>query len=246
MNDTVRALLTSLAFLLVTLTGVGADKNLLARRTISVSGTAVSRAAPDLIVWHFQVSDFDKDMLAAKRRNDERLKAILGLRKELGIQENDMETGQVSIHRIYEQDQQGRTGEFKHFQISRTVLVREHDFNRYDEFLEEFVAKAAPEFVVEFQSTRIQEVRAETRLKALQAAREKAAALAKVVGARLGEVLRVDEHWPTTASQGGGGGGGFGGAYDFGAQLEPDVPQRTLLPSDLEVRITIFATFELK
>ena len=81
----------------------------------------------------------------------------------------------------------------------------------------------------------------------MQIAKEKAAALAKVVGARLGEALKIDEHWPTLSQSGGigGGGGGFGG-YDLGAQLEPDVQASTLVPGELDVRVTVYATFELK
>jgi hypothetical protein len=71
---------------MVTLTGLSADRNVAHRRSISVSGTAIARISADLIVWHVEISDFDKDMLAAKQRNDLKVKAILGLRRELGIQ----------------------------------------------------------------------------------------------------------------------------------------------------------------
>src|SRR6266404_4748120 len=224
MSGRMKTFLASWFCLTLTLTGLSADKSIANRRTISVSGTAVTHTTPDLIVWHLDVSDFDKDMLAAKRSNDQKIKAILVLRKELGIKEGDLETGEVSIRREYEHDERGHQGAFKHYAISRTVLVRQRDFGRFDGFLQKFVSTAAPEFSIEFQSTRIQDVRAETRLKALQIAKEKAAALAKVVGARLGEALKIDEHWPTLSQSGGigGGGGGFGG-YDLGAQLEPDV-----------------------
>jgi len=215
------------------------------RRTISVSGTAVTRTPPDLILLHLTISDFDTDMLAAKNRNDQKVKAILALRNQLGIQEGDLETGQISIRRVYDQDERGRQGAFRHFLVNRTMLVRQRDFKRFDEFLEKFVASATPEFEIEFQSTRLQEARAQTRLKALQLAKEKAAALANIVGARLGEALTVDEHWPVL-SQGGFGGGGFGTTYDLGAQLEPDTSATTLVPGDLEVRVTIYVTFELK
>ena len=125
-------------------------------------------------------------MRAANRSNDQKVKTILGLRKNLGIQEGDLETGEVSIYREYERDQHGNQGAFKHFAVSRAITIRQHDFARFDEFLEKFVARATPEFKVEFQSTRMQELRAETRLKALQIAKDKAAAMAKVLGAQLG------------------------------------------------------------
>jgi hypothetical protein len=49
-----------------------------------------------------------------------------------------------------------------------------------------------------FESSRARDLRAETRLKALQAAKDKAEAMAKVVGAQLGPVLTINENQPTS------------------------------------------------
>jgi len=236
------------ASLIVALTGFSAEKNIANCRTISVSGTAVTRASPDVVLWSLEVSDSDKDMAAAKRRNDLRINALLNLRKELGLKEGDLETGEVSIRREYQQDQQGRPGEFKHYTIRRSMVVRQHDLAEFDRFLEKFVATAQPELYFEFQSSRMQQLRAETRLKALQAAREKAADLAKVVGAKLGEAVKVDEHVPILFSGFGGGGGGGVGGVTIGSDpgLQSDLPGGTFLPGPMDVRVTIYAAFELK
>ena len=199
-----------------------------------------------MILWTLEISDSDKDMLAAKGRNDQRVNAILGLRTDLGLKEGDLETGQVSIRREYEQEQQGQRGAFKHFTISRTILVRQHDLERFDQFLQKFVASAQPEVDFEFQSSRLQIVRAETRLKALQAAREKAAALAKVVGMKLGKVVKIDEHMPIFVGGGGGGGGGGGLTLGVDPGFQADVPGGTFVPGPMDVSITIYAAFELE
>src|SRR5882724_1633429 len=83
-SDAMRTTLTIWACVMVALTGLAAERNIANRRSISVSGTAVSHTQPDVIVWTLEISDSDKDMLAAKRSNDQRAKAILGLRKDLG------------------------------------------------------------------------------------------------------------------------------------------------------------------
>jgi uncharacterized protein YggE len=244
--DAMRTTFTICACVMVVLTGFAAERNIANRRTISVSGTATTHTPPDVLAWTLEISDSDKDMLAAKRSNDQRVKAILGLRKDLGLKEGDVETGQVSIRREYEQDQQGHQGAFKHFTINRTILVRQHDLERFDQFLEKFVASAQPQVDFEFQSTRIQEVRAETRVKALQAAREKAAALAKAIGARLGKVLKIDEHVPIFVGGGGGGGGGGGFALGIDPGFQADLPGGTFVPGPMDIRITIYAAFELE
>jgi uncharacterized protein len=105
-----KTMLGLLVWVLVELTGLAAERNIADRPSTSVSGTAVAHPRADLIVWTLGISDSDKDMLAAKARNDHRVKAILGLRKELDLSESDFETGQVSIHREYEQDEHGHQG----------------------------------------------------------------------------------------------------------------------------------------
>lgn len=245
-HTNMRTTLALSACVLIALTGCTAQRSISNRRSISVSGTAVIHTPPDVIVWTLDISDFDKDMLAAKRRNDQRVKAILGLRTVLELKEGDLETGQVSIRRDYEQDKQGVRGAFKHFVISRTILVRQHDWERFDHFLETFVASAQPEVDFEFQSTRIQEARAEARLKALHAAREKAAALAMVVGAKLGKVVKVDEHLPVFAGGAGGGGGGGGATLGADPGFPADLPGGTFVPGQMDVSITIYAVFELE
>lgn len=87
-----RPLVTICACMMVGLAGLAAERNIANLRTISVSGTAITRTSPDVIVWTLQISDSDKNMLVAKRSNDERVKAILGLRKDLGLKEGDLET----------------------------------------------------------------------------------------------------------------------------------------------------------
>ena len=39
-------------------------------RTISVTGTTVVRTTPDLISWHIQTTDANKDIVRAKEDND--------------------------------------------------------------------------------------------------------------------------------------------------------------------------------
>ena len=62
-------------------------------RSISVSGTAETKTAPNQIVWRISLTDTDKNLLDAKGRSDEKVKAVLGLREKLDIGEGDLETG---------------------------------------------------------------------------------------------------------------------------------------------------------
>jgi len=210
-------------------------------RSISVSGTVESRTAPDQIMWQINLIDTDKDMLVAKTQNDEKIKAIVALQGKLGVGKIDFETGQLSIRREYERGAQGRRGAFKHYVVKRRVTIRQRDLNRFDEYLDAFVASAEMEVDFDYISSRIHEVRAETRLLALKAAQEKAAAMAAVVGAKLGAVITINEgaseHRHQRAL--------LANAAVVESTPDSDLATETFVPGAITVSITVHATFEL-
>jgi uncharacterized protein YggE len=211
-------------------------------RTISVSGTVDTKTAPDQIVWSINLTDTDTDMRAAKARSDEKVRSVVSLRKKLRVGEGDLETGRVSIRREYERDQHGRRAAFKHFVVSHSVTIRQRDLKRFDEFLDALVSCAEMEVSFGFESSRIHEVRAETRLKALKVAQEKAAAMAEVVGAKLGRVLVINEH-PQDGSR------HVGIGNNASVSSGPpgvDAASDKFVPGAINVRVTVYATFELE
>lgn len=212
-------------------------------RSISVSGTVTTKTAPDQIVWRIDLTETGADMRAAKARSDEKVRSVLALREKLGVDEGDLETGRVNIRREYQRDPHGNRGNFKHFIVSRSVTIRQRDLKRFDEFLDALVASAEMEVNFSSESSKIHEVRAETRLKALQAAKNKAEAMAEVVGAKLGQVLTIDEHLKS--------GRGTSPWMNNNAIARHSVPSVDLatdrfVPGAIEVRETVYATFELE
>jgi uncharacterized protein YggE len=210
-------------------------------RSVSVSGTVQTKTAPDQIVWRISLTDTDKNLHAAKRANDENMKAVLALRDKLSIADEDLETGQVRIQREYERGQHGQRGAFKHFAVYRSITIRQRELNRFDEYLESLVASADMEVDFSFESSKIHDVRAETRLKALLEAKKKAEAMAEVVGATLGKVLTINEH-----AENRGFGSPFSNSIAIQSMPSVDLASDTFVPGAISVSITVYAVFELK
>lgn len=209
-------------------------------RTISVSGTAVMKAAPDQVVWRIELSDFDKDMRAAKQRSDAKVQAVLALRDELDIGEEDLETGHLSISREYERGKYGERGAFKHYAVRRSVTIRQTDLKRFDEYLDKLVASSEMEVNFSFETSKMHELRAETRLKALAVAKEKAAAMAEVVGAKLGRVRTINEHSPDRPFS-----SPLSNAAFTHSPPPVDVASDRFVPGAISVQVSVYATFEL-
>ena len=210
-------------------------------RSISVSGTVVMKAAPDQVVWHIQLTDFDKDMRQAKQRNDEKIEAVLALRESLGIGEHGLDTGQLSISREFERGQHGERGAFKHYRVSRSVTIRQTDLKRFDEYLDKLVASSEMEVGFSFESSQIHKLRAETRLKAVAEAKRKAAEMARVAGAELGNVLTINEHSPNQSSL-----SPMSNSAFTHSPPPVDAGSDRFVPGAISVQVSVYVTFELE
>lgn len=212
-------------------------------RSISVTGTMLTKTAPDQILWSIQLTDRDPEMQKAKAANDQRVEAVLALRDKLGVAPGDLETGTVNIRREYHEDNRGRRGDFKNFLVSRSVTIRQRDLKRFDEFLDNLVASTEMEVSFSFDSSTIHEVRAETRLKALKIAKDKASAMAETVGAKLGQVLTISEHAPGSSGRGGHMAQNY---VSYTPSPGVDISSDRFVPGAISVQVTVYATFELE
>lgn len=209
-------------------------------RSITVAGTVETQIDPDQIVWRVRLTDSNLDMLKAKQDNDKKIDAVVALRNELKLTDGDFETGQIRIRREQEHDQRGqRTGALTYV-VTREVIIRQHDLSLFDRYLDALVGSAEMEIDFSYESSRLHEVRFETRLKALKAAQDKAAAMAEVVGSQIGLAITIEEYeaerpWINSVSN---------NAYDLKAPGDAGDSQR-FVPGSLNVKITVHATFEL-
>jgi uncharacterized protein len=215
------------------------------QRTVSVAGTAVTQVVPDIIIWRVSTSDFDKNLQKAKGASDEKLKAILKVREELGVKPEDVQTGYLSIAKEYERDDHGNRGAFKYFVVSRSVTLKQRDLKRFDEFLSRLVGSAEIEASFSFESSRFHEVRAETRLKALRLAKEKAEAMTKELGATLGKVLTIDEYKPQERGGSWASNSISNAAFSEARRPEDDALTGTFAPGSIEIRVTVETVFEI-
>jgi len=215
-------------------------------RSISVTGTVETTTAPDLLVWRISLSDEDKNLQEAKKRNDEKVKSVIALREKLGIADGDLETGYVNVRRQYEREreQPWSRGAVKGYVVSRSVTIRQRDLKRFDEYLDTLISSADMEVNFRFESSRMQEVRAETRLKALQVAKAKAEAMAQVLGAKAGRVLTINEHLP--GQRWGPEGLEASNTIIPGSGPPSDVASDKFVPGAITVRVSVSVTFELE
>lgn len=222
-------------------------------RIVTTTGTAVTKVAPDMVVWHLTVSDMNKDLKQAKASTDQKLKIILALARELGAEPKDVQTGYLSVEKQYDRDGRGNPVNFRAFYVVRSVTIKQRDINRFEEFFNNLASKTEFEATFEFESSRFTELRSQTRLDALKVAREKAEAMTKVLGARLGGVLAIEEEGtprPMSYSA-----SPYGNSYfannasnaitEVRDSSAADISEGTFAPGSIEIRVSVSTKFAI-
>ncbi len=235
----IRCLLVSMLLLAFVAAGVPAQAADREPPSVSVTGTATTKVRPDYAEWAISLDALDMDPAQAKRRVDAWVERLFEVRDDLDIAQEDFETGPASVEKVYRYDQGNREQVFQGYRIVRHVVVRQRDLDAFDAFLGAF-AQEGHTFTMQLRSSDEEQVRRDTRIEAVKAAKLKAEEVADAAGVGIGMPLRLDasEDMPPRPmaanmmmmrAEAGGAGGS----------------EAPFTPGAIEVRVTVQATFEL-
>lgn len=163
--------------------------------TIDVQGSAEVKVVPDEVFIVFGVETSDPVLTVAKSQNDQRVKRLLALAKELKIDPQYVQTDFISIE-PWEHDlrDQNRTVRLE-YRIRKNIAVTLRDVAKFEELLSRALEGGVNHVHgVQFRTTELRRHRDHAREMALQAAQEKAALLAGKLGRQVGPAIRISEY----------------------------------------------------
>jgi len=213
-------------------------------RSFTVTGEGSITAIPDIVQFSLGViTQGDTNLAATQQSNTEKANAAIAFLKEQGVEQKDITTKNYSVEPRYQYYNCSRGDtlcpppDIVGYTVSQTVQVKVRDFNIIGELLSGVIEKGANtvsqlSFTID-DSTQIQN---EARGKAVDQAKDKAQALAKAGGFRVGRLLSIQEG--TILSP----------RYDFAA-LEVQragVPAPSIEPGSQDVKISVTLTYEIK
>jgi uncharacterized protein YggE len=160
-------------------------------RTISVTGTAEIRVAPDEVTLTLGVESRDKDLTVAKIENDKRFRKLMSLTRAAGVDAKDVETSALTMGPEYSEE---RIPKLLGYVVSQVVTVTLRDLSKYDALMTgSLEAGVNRVHGVSFLVAAPQKYREQARLKAVQSARDKAIAMATQLGQSIGKPWEVME-----------------------------------------------------
>lgn len=159
---------------------------------ISVYGTAEIKVVPNEMIWSLNVGTKNKALSEVAKNHADAVKQVLDFLKELGIEEKKLQTSRMQFGEDWKTVDRERVkvGYYATTSISFTIS----DFNLYQKiwFGLAGMESVSIESTSYTHSDRIR-YQNESRLQALRAAREKAMAMAGVLGSLITEPLSIEE-----------------------------------------------------
>ena len=223
--------------------------------TVSPEGKAVM--IPDVAQFSFGVTtEGGKNIAALQRENTEKANTAIAAVKALGVEDKDIKTSYYRISPRYQyyqcpplvlypsgsgaEPRPCPPSEIAGYTIKQSVTVKLRDFEKIGKLVTDVTAAGAndvegPNFTIDDPYAAQNQARSE----AIAKAREKAEAIARAAGFRVGRLVSINEGgiYPYYAK-------GYGG--DMALGIPEAAPTPTIEPGSEEVTVNVMLVFEME
>jgi uncharacterized protein YggE len=221
-----------------------AQDNCARPRLISVNGTAEVNVAPDEAILRLGVESRDKELAVAKSRHDERVKKLIGIARDAGVEAKYIQTSQLTMGPEYS-DNYRRS--FAGFQVSQSISLTLKDLSKYEVLMIRVLEAGVNEVQgIEFAVADPAKYRAEARLKAIRIAREKAGAMATQLGQTVGRPWEISEEGDSPGLFSFGARANANYAYNAGDKFAAGADESTVAPGEVTIRASVRVSFQLE
>ena len=220
--------------------------------TISVTGDATVKVVPDEIVITLGVETRSEYLDEAKQENDKRVRRVIALAKSHGVEAKHIQTDFINIFPEYEYLNHA-VDRIVGYRVGKTIVITLRDIDKFDGLFAD-VLELGANYVhgVEFRTTELRKYRDQARALAINAAEEKAIALASELSHSIGNPTHINENhsgwWSSYGSWWG---------YRWGsnmmsqnvvqnAGLEGYTTEGGVAPGQIKVSASVSVTFDLK
>lgn len=183
---------------------------------ISVTGSAEVKVVPDQIYLQVGIETRDKDLQVAKKQNDDSISGALDFLKQKGVPEKNVKTDFISIEPVYpDRDSVGyssrnsvkidpETGEPVgklsltkpyYYIVRKSIGIMLTNVGSFDDVLGGLVTNGVNTVQgIDFRTSELRKYRDKARAMAVQAAKEKADAMAATLGVKVGKPFSINEN----------------------------------------------------
>lgn len=206
---------------------------------ISVVGTGIVTAKPDVAVVTLGVEVMNQSLSTATQDASTRMAAVVNKLKSDGIQDQDIQTVDYSITPVYNNPQNGGQVQLQGYQVQNIVSARDTNVQNLGTLVDHAVAAGATRIMgIQFQASDPSSLKAQARDAAMKDAQAKGQQLATDAGVSLGAPVLVEES-------------DTGGVTPISRQAAPAAalgaaPTTPVQPGQLQVETTVHVVWSIK
>lgn len=154
---------------------------------ITVTGEGKVKVLPDQVSISVGVESKGSKAAVVKKENDTKVDGVLKLIKKMGIAKEDFQTTRVSLNDQYDYENK------KHNYVAvQTIQILIKDLKMYDELMEGLVDSGINNIGnIDFQSSKMELHKSESRKRAIQNAKQKAQDYAEALNQKVGAAFTV-------------------------------------------------------
>ena len=203
---------------------------------VNVFGSSIMRVKPDVVVIKFSVSRLEQEPKKAFQETREAAQSVQNYLSQSKVGEFGFSHAKMFPSYRYV----GTEEKFLGYNASISFNIRSQDLNRLEEILTGIVDAGADRIEnVDFQMSRLKELRADVRRRAVDAAREKAENYCKAAGIMLGSVIHIEDINPETLR-------GREGHVAREMQSDSEEDNSALDPSSIAIGAAVVVAFEIQ
>jgi uncharacterized protein YggE len=225
------------AFCTTPIPALFAQDNCTHPRIISVTGNAEIKVAPDAVSLMLGVDSHDKDLAVAKVDNDKRIKKLVNLAHSAVVDPKNIQTSALTMGPEYSDE---KIPKLLDYQVSQTVTMTLTDLSKYDDLMTNSLRAGVNRVDgINFFVADPKKYKEEARLKAVQAAREKAVAMAGQLGQTVGKPWEVTEEPDIDAQE-------VSANFNMRYKMPMQQEQSTVAGGEVTIRALVRVSFQLE
>jgi len=225
------------AFCTTPIPALFAQDNCTHPRIISVTGNAEIKVAPDAVSLMLGVDSHDKDLAVAKVDNDKRIKKLVNLAHSAVVDPKNIQTSALTMGPEYSDE---KIPKLLGYQVSQTVTMTLTDLSKYDDVMTNSLRAGVNRVAgINFFVADPKKYKEEARLKAVQAAREKAVAMAGQLGQTVGKPWEVTEEPDIDAQE-------VSANFNMRYKMPMQQEQSTVAGGEVTIRALVRVSFQLE
>ena len=163
---------------------------------VTTTGNSEVKVVPDLADLRFDIELRNTNLKTALAQEAEKMSQLVAALKAAGIGERDLQTSQVTINPVYQQENgtYAETAKIAFFSVSQTVGCTLRDIQKITTITTRAIDAGANRVSgVTLRTSRLRQYRDQARVMAVKAAKEKALALAGELGSKVGKPHSITE-----------------------------------------------------